>query len=184
MFQPGSLRPIGLTFAVVVAGGVPSQSQQRTEAPTRVETAHLTITTTAGAPRVAAGARISLVVDITPKPGIHVYAPGEKDAVPVILTLASSDAFAARAAVFPRPEKYYFAPLKLTQLVYSKPFRIIQDLTVAASPSVRERARADGAQLTIDATLRYQACDDKVCYIPKTVPLSWTIPFAAGAAKD
>jgi DsbC/DsbD-like thiol-disulfide interchange protein len=148
------------------------------------ETPHVTIKTSTSAASVAPGARLSLIVEITPKPKIHVYAPGEKDAIPVELTLAPNDALTDKSVVFPRPEKYYVAPLKLTQLVYSKPFRIIQELTVAASPSVRERARAAGATLTIDATLRYQACDDKVCYIPKTVPLAWTIPFAPRAEKD
>jgi hypothetical protein len=29
--------------------------------------------------------------------------------------------------------------------------------------------------LTIAGTFAYQACDDKVCFLPQTVPLSWTI---------
>ena len=33
--------------------------------------------------------------------------------------------------------------------------------------------------MTIHATLEYQACDDKVCFIPQSVPLSWTIALRA-----
>jgi hypothetical protein len=76
---------------------------------------------------------------------------------------------------YPNSEKYYFAPLQQTQLVYSKPFRIVQDVTVALTPAMRERARGAGASLTIAGTLRYQACDDAICYVPKEIPVSWTI---------
>jgi hypothetical protein len=30
-------------------------------------------------------------------------------------------------------------------------------------------------ELTIEGNFRYQACDDRICYVPKTVPLRWTI---------
>ena len=29
--------------------------------------------------------------------------------------------------------------------------------------------------LTIKGTLRYQACDDKVCFRPTNVPVEWTV---------
>ena len=31
------------------------------------------------------------------------------------------------------------------------------------------------SSLRIAATLEYQACDDKVCFVPQSVPLAWTI---------
>jgi hypothetical protein len=34
-------------------------------------------------------------------------------------------------------------------------------------------------RLTIAGTLDYQACDDKVCLIPQSVPLSWTVELKA-----
>jgi len=33
--------------------------------------------------------------------------------------------------------------------------------------------------LTIGGTLEYQACDDKMCFNPQSVPLSWTIELRA-----
>jgi hypothetical protein len=35
-------------------------------------------------------------------------------------------------------------------------------------------AKVKGA-VTIEGTLRYQACDDRMCYVPKSVPLKWTL---------
>ncbi len=135
----------------------------------------MVVTTSASDTSAAPGTRISVFVDIAPKPKMHVYAPQEKDAIPVSLALEADPAFTSRAPQFPDPEKYYFAPLDLTQLVFSKPFRIVQDVTLALTPAFRERANAAGATLPIKGTLRYQACDDKVCFAPKDVPVSWTI---------
>ena len=42
-----------------------------------------------------------------------------------------------------------------------------------------ETALADKRELVINATLDYQACDDKVCFNPQSVPLSWTVQVKA-----
>jgi DsbC/DsbD-like thiol-disulfide interchange protein len=144
---------------------------QSPPASSRVETPHLAISTSA-TPLPSAG-RSTLTVDVVPKPEIHVYAPAEKEAIPIALTLSPEDGVKAASPVFPAAEKFFFAPLKLTQLVYSKPFRITQDVTV--SPAAAQRVRQTGGTLVVKGTLRYQACDDKVCYVPKSVPLSWTL---------
>jgi DsbC/DsbD-like thiol-disulfide interchange protein len=129
------------------------------------------VVTTSSAGRAAAGATLSLSIDIAPKPKMHVYAPGEKDGIPVTLTIEPNPAIKVGAPVFPPPQKYYFEPLKLTQLVYSKPFTIVQPVTLAAASS-------GDRELTIEGSLRYQACDDRVCYLPKRVPLSWKVSIA------
>lgn len=140
----------------------------------KTETAHLTVTSSASDARVAPGTRFSLLVDIVPKPKMHVYAPEQKDAIPVSLQLEAGE-FKTHAPVFPKPEKYFFKPLNETQLVYSKPFRIVQDVTVALTPAIRERARSGSGTITLTGALQYQACDDAICYMPVTVPLTWTV---------
>jgi hypothetical protein len=107
-----------------------------------------------------------------------VYTPEQKEQIPISLSLAIEDEFRAHPIKFPKSEKYFFEPLGETQLVYSKPFRLVQDVTVALTPAMAARAREAGATLTITGTLRYQACDDKVCYLPKELPVSWTIRLA------
>jgi hypothetical protein len=145
----------------------------------RVETNHLIATTSVSDDVVAPGTRFSLQLDVFPKPKMHVYAPDQKDYIPISLKLEPSDAFKAHAPVFPKAEKFLFVPLNETQLVYSKPFRIVQDVTVSLTPAMRERARGSGASLTIKATMRYQACDDQVCYVPKEIPVTWTARLRA-----
>jgi DsbC/DsbD-like thiol-disulfide interchange protein len=163
-------RAILLMATLISTQSAPAPSQSSTAA-TSVETPHLMVATSATP--LPAGGRSTLTVDVAPKPAIHVYAPAEKDAIPITLTLTPEEGVKAQPPVFPVAEKFFFAPLNLTQLVYSKPFRITQSVTV--SPAVAQRTRETGGTLVIKGTLRYQACDDKVCYVPKNVPLSWTL---------
>ena len=108
----------------------------------KTETPHLTLTTSSSDKVVAPGTRFSLWVDITPKPKMHVYAPEQKDYIPIEITLEDNDAIKTLPPVFPKGEKFFFAPLKETQLVLSKPFRVIQDVTVNLSAPIRQRASA------------------------------------------
>ncbi len=129
-----------------------------------VETLHVTVTTSVS-DKVAADGKVSLFVDVTPKPKMHVYAPGQDGYIVVTLTLEKDPAFTTATPKFPLPEKLLFEPLNETQLVYSKPFRIVQDITRTKK----------GGPLTIKGTLRYQACDDAVCFRPTNVPVEWTL---------
>ena len=154
---------IGIAAAAVSPSGQQPLDLSGAGQPGRIETRHLVLTTSA---TPAARTRVTLAVEVTPKPKMHVYAPEQKDVIPLTLQLEPNDAIRSGATKLPKPEKYFFAPLKETQFVYSKPFRIAHDVTLlpgALTP------------LTIKGTLRYQACDDAVCYVPQTVPVSWTI---------
>ena len=135
------------------------------------ETKHLTVMTSATPETVAAGKRLSLAVDVAPKPKMHVYSPGQAGYIGITLTLDQDPGFTAAKAKYPAGEKIYMPLLKETQLVYAKPFRIAQDVVVG---------RARGAEtLTIKGTLRYQACDDTICYLPTNVPVEWTVKLAS-----
>lgn len=155
------------------AGGILARGSAAGRGGVKTETAHLFVAAGASDARVAPGTRLALYVDITPKPKMHVYAPEQKDVIPVSLKLDAGE-FTIHTPLFPTPEKYFFAPLNETQLVYSKPFRIVQDVTVALTSAARERARAAGS-ITVTGTLTYQACDDAICYMPLTVPVTWTV---------
>ena len=135
------------------------------------ETKHLTVTTSASLETVAPGKRLSLAVDVAPKPKMHVYAPGQAGYIGITLTLEADPGFTAAKAKYPPGEKVYMPLLKETQLVYAKPFRIAQDLVIGPARGA--------ASLIIKGTLRYQACDDTICYLPTTIPLAWTVKLAS-----
>ena len=137
------------------------------------ETAHLTLSTSASPETPKPGAKVSLTVDVTPKPGIHVYAPGQEGYIAISVALDPQPAFSKTGkAKYPHPEKMHAPALNETQLVYSKPFRITQDITLGGASELQ---KLGSAPLVVKGTVRYQACTDKICYLPVNVPVSWTI---------
>jgi len=143
-------------------------------AATKVSAPHLELITFTTDPVVAPGTHFSLVLDVTPARRVHVYAPGVTGYKAIALTIVPQPGLVARLAQFPRPTDYFFKPLNEHVNVFDKPFRIIQDVMIDASRD-SEALLKDRTSLTINATLDYQACDDKVCFNPQSVPLSWTL---------
>jgi DsbC/DsbD-like thiol-disulfide interchange protein len=150
-------------------------------AATPTETKHLTMAVSSPAAAFAPGAHVSLTLDVTPKRTMHVYAPGQKEYVPISLTIQADPAIKAGAVQFPTAEKLVLNAGDDAQLVYSKPIRIVQDVTLTATPAAADRARTPGATVTVKGTLRYQACDDTICYVPVNVPVAWTIALKPSA---
>jgi hypothetical protein len=144
---------------------------------TRVSAPQLEITSYSTDQAAAPGTRFSLVVDIEPAEGVHVYAPEVKGYRPVALRVAPQPGLLLREAHYPASEIYHFKPLDERVPVYQRPFRIVQDVTLSASREA-QAALKGRTDITIAATLDYQACDDKVCYNPQSVPLSWTLAIA------
>ena len=141
---------------------------------TRVSSPNLEITAYLTDQAAAAGTHFSVVLDATPGPRIHVYAPGVTGYKPIALRIDPQPGLIVRDAQYPAPETYHFAPLDEDVLVYQKPFRVVQDVTIDAGREA-QAALQGKTSLTITGTLDYQACDDKVCFNPQTVPLSWTV---------
>jgi DsbC/DsbD-like thiol-disulfide interchange protein len=159
-----AIMPSLFRAALVLAASVAIQAPEA-----KKETAHLTIATSSSVPAGSQGQRVSLLVDVTPKPKMHVYAPGQSGYIAIALTLDPDPAFTAAKAKYPAGEKILIKILNERQLVYAKPFRITQDVTFR--PGQASRAEP----LTIKGTLRYQACDDTICYLPTNVQVQWTV---------
>jgi hypothetical protein len=145
------------------------------EAPaTKVAGAHLELTSYATDRVAALGTHFSLVLDVRPAARVHVYAPGATGYKPVRLTLNAQPGVIVREAQFPKSEDYFFKPLNEHVPVYQRPFRIVQDVMLDPSRD-GSAALEDVTTLTISGTFEYQACDDKVCFAPQSIPLSWPI---------
>lgn len=140
------------------------------------ETAHLEINASQSDPAIGVGSRFHLALDITPKPGMHVYAPGAGDSGYRVIGLALDAPSFLRVLPpeYPESEVYYFEPLDERVPVYQQPFRLVQEVVVEGDQeSSAQIAEIDA--LTLTGRLDYQACDDRVCYDPASVPLSWTL---------
>jgi len=127
---------------------------------------HLRVATSASAADAAPGAKVSLFVDVTPAPGIHVYAPGAKDFLPIAVALDPATDATIGKTVYPKSETITFDDDRVP--VFQKVFRLTAPLSIA---SLARR----GTTITISGKVNYQACDDAVCFIPASVPVRWTI---------
>jgi len=141
---------------------------------TQVQTRHLDVTTYPSDAAVAPGNRFTLVLRIAPHAGMHVYAPGASNYKIVELKLLPTKYVRPQAAAYPPSETYEFKPLNERVPAYQKPFTLVQEVVLDGQASTRN-ALKDQASLTIGGALTYQACDDRLCYDPVTVPLSWTV---------
>jgi hypothetical protein len=138
------------------------------------QTAHLTVQAVASDRIVAPGSRISLALAVTPGRGMHVYAPGKHDYQVVTFTAAPQPWLKTHPLTYPPSEIYHFVPLDERVETYQRPFTLVQDLTILATPEV-QKLLAGRTTLTIAGRLEYQACDDKVCYNPSAVPIAITL---------
>jgi hypothetical protein len=151
----------------------------RTQAPaTRISSPQLDITTYSTDAAAAAGTAFALVLDLEPKPGMHIYAPGVLGYRPVSLAIDPQPFVQLDQPRFPASETYEFKPLKELVQVYRKPFRIRQDIRIDASGQAQTALKGVD-HITITGTLTYQACDDNVCFNPTTIPVSWTVQVKA-----
>jgi DsbC/DsbD-like thiol-disulfide interchange protein len=139
-----------------------------------VSSPHIEITSYVTDSTVAAGTHFSIVLDVRPSAGVHVYAPGVTGYKPIALSIQPRAGLIVRDAQYPKPEIYHFKPLNERVQVFQRPFRIVQDLAIDASPQ-GQAALKDTSTVTISGVLNYQACDDKSCFTPQTVPLTWTV---------
>lgn len=128
--------------------------------------AHATIAASPAQMSGAAGGKLALFVDVAPKPGIHVYAPGTKDFIPITLKLDPQQSVKVGKVSYPRSETMIFGDEKVP--VFQKPFRLTQEVTIAKSAK-------SGSRITVAGKVDLQACDDRVCFPPETVPVSWTV---------
>ena len=77
------------------------------------------------------------------------------------------------ATTYPPSEIYYFKELDEKVETYGKPFKLVQDVTVLTTPEAKKALA--GSPIKLSGRLEYQACDDKVCYAPTKIPISFDL---------
>src|SRR5215211_3650453 len=115
------------------------------------KTRHAVITPTPAEVNGKAGGKLALFVDVAPKPGIHVYAPGSNDYIPITVKLNAQPFLKVGKIAYPKSEIMTFADEQVP--VFEKPFRLTQDVTL-------DKSLKAGENVTIAGTVNYQACDD------------------------
>jgi hypothetical protein len=138
------------------------------------ETPHLTLTAAASVEHIVPGQPLSLTIDVAPRRDIHIYAPGKHEYQVIALKLDAQPWLGRVKPIYPTAEIYEFKPLAERVEVYQQPFQLRYELAILSTAEARKLLEGKSS-VTISGRLEYQACDDKVCYKPQTVPLSWTL---------
>jgi peroxiredoxin len=141
---------------------------------TRIGSQQLDVVTYPSDASIAPGNRFSVVAQITPHKGVHVYAPGAKNYKVIDLRVLPAQYIRTVRPAYPPSEIYFFKPLNERVPTYQKAFTISQDIVLDGQASTRT-ALAKQTSMTIGGVLTYQACDDRLCYDQVTLPLSWTV---------
>lgn len=153
---------LALGFSTVCAA---PQALQLAPAPT---VQYVTVATAASASSATAGSAITLWADVTPKPRVHVYAAGATDFTPVSIVITPNAGLTVGKPTFPKPDLATAQGSTGNVPAYARPFRIAQPVSIV--PGAKP-----GDRLTVAGAVRYQACDDRLCYPATAVPVTWTI---------
>ena len=139
-----------------------------------VDNPQITLTYSASDSSFAPGHRITLIIDVDPKPKMHVYAPGVKDGyIPIDWKMIDTPASVAYPVVYPDSHMLHLPAINETVPVYDNHIRLLRDIIIGQEKEIASALSADRS-LSVEGKFRYQACDDRECYIPKEIPLKWT----------
>jgi DsbC/DsbD-like thiol-disulfide interchange protein len=116
-----------------------------------------------------AGGSVALVLDVTLPPEVHVQAhePDDPLLIPTEVSLDVPDGITVQSLTYPEPSELTQAGRDKPLLVLGPSFEIGVRLGVGTevTPGVR----------TVPVVLRYQACNDSVCFPPARATAAWTL---------
>jgi hypothetical protein len=137
------------------------------------------------------GSRVTLTLEITLPPNVHVYAPSVHGYKPISLAMEQIAEVTIRSPQYPESKVLYLPAIREQAPVFEGKFRILQDVVISYSEGFRKSLEAMPKgmtrPLTLKGTLFYQACDDAVCYLPAQVPVSWDLrvgPLDVARARE
>jgi thiol:disulfide interchange protein len=126
----------------------------------------------------AAGTPVRAALQVRIPDRFHVQsdAPRDPTLIPTVLTVDAPEGIAVSEVVFPPSTEFEQKGQAQPLLVFEHEFTIGVRFDVAAT--------VPAGQLDVPARLRYQACDDRLCYPPVTADLQWTLNVVKdGAAR-
>jgi thiol:disulfide interchange protein len=126
---------------------------------------------------VRAGGTTRAALEVRLPPQLHVQsnAPRDPALIPTELTFNAPAGVRATEIVFPTPSDFQQAGLPQPLAVFEHEFAIGIQFAVADGT-------APGT-IEIPGRLRYQACDDKVCYPPQTGDVRWILTVVGSTAR-
>ena len=122
---------------------------------------------------VRAGGAVRLSVQVALPEGLHVQsnAPRDPAFIPTVLTVEPPTGVVLEEIIYPAASDLRQAGLPQPRAVFGRTFAIGVRVTLAAG-------QAPG-RLEVRGRLRYQACNDQVCFQPATAEVVWSLQVMA-----
>jgi cytochrome c biogenesis protein CcdA/DsbC/DsbD-like thiol-disulfide interchange protein len=168
-----------LALAAGVAAGCDSRAPASAERPRASNAARqipVEIAPLVSASGVTPGSRIRVALDVKLPEGFHIQsnAPRDPTLIPTTLTLEPVDGVTGVEVVFPPSRDFVQEGSPQPLAVFEREFVIGVELLVASN--------AAPGEVRVPARLRYQACDDKVCFKPAIADVAWALRVVPAGA--
>jgi AhpC/TSA family/Disulphide bond corrector protein DsbC len=161
-----------LTGNSIIAKLFPQLGQEVTDT---VEAPHLQVAFEQSDKTGFPGTHLTLAAAVRLPADVHVYAPGTQGYQPIKLLLDPMPEIELKSAAYPASQTLYLAAIKERVPVFEGNFRIRQDVKISSSSEFWGSIGKDGKVLSITGKLEYQACDQALCYLPTSVPVTWQV---------
>lgn len=170
MPSPLIARVAALAVAALLATPVASAAQLRRP---KAE-----VTAVAEHDRVLAGRRARLALRVALPEALHVQsdAPRDPSLIPTVLTVEAPSGVTVREIVYPVASDFRVAGIEEPLAVFPHAFAIGVEVELAAGVPT--------GPLALPASLRYQACNDQLCFPPSTAQASWSLDVAADGSAQ
>jgi thiol:disulfide interchange protein DsbD len=128
---------------------------------------------------VRSGSTTRVALTVTLPEGLHVQSdqPRDPSLIPTVLTIEPPAGIRVTSLVFPHPQDFKLEGQEEPLAVFERDFVVGAELSLESA--------VPAGEVVIPARLRYQACDDKVCFQPRTENTEWKLRVVAdtSAAK-
>ena len=151
--------PLGFLFAGLGLSAVSTSAQLRQPV------AELTPTVEQQA--IQPGQTVTLVLGVELPENIHVQSdkPPDPFVIPTLLTFTLPEGVTVEEITYPASTDFLLAGWKEPLAVFEHEFTIEVRLALDADVSPGE--------MVVSGSLRYQACDDTVCFVPASAAVEW-----------
>jgi cytochrome c biogenesis protein CcdA/thiol-disulfide isomerase/thioredoxin len=122
------------------------------------------------------GANVKLALVVSIPPGLHAQSdkPRDPSLKPMLIWIDDASGVVVREVVFPASKDL---PLE----GYAQPLAVFEGEVVIGIEVTLPKS-APAGPFTVPGRFRYQACDDRICFRPRTLETSWTINVTRGPA--
>jgi len=124
--------------------------------------------------RPGSGVRAALLVKLPERFHVQSNAPRDPAFIPTVLTIDTPTGVSATEIVFPKATDLKQVGQPQPLAVFEHEFAIGVQFEIASA--------VKPGSVDVPAHLRYQACDDRLCYPPATAELHWTLDVGGGSA--